>query len=162
MSSPDNRRIKNRRDKLKKTWRSAEYRKKVKEFIGEQKCCWCGGDTYLTVHHPYRTSYTGDIYTDLELANCIILCRSCHFMLHKGFDKCSCGKHYKPFERELCFSCYCEKFPEVQEKINRMKEQKKELQKQLRKEAYQKAKQYKKEHPTKMNNVNIKKKNGVS
>jgi len=147
VSNPQTRRTSNRRKKLNRLWNSKEHKERVKAFIADRPCQWCGSMEYRTAHHPYRSSYGEDIYTDLELSQCMVLCRRCHMALHKGLKLCPiCKKHYAPFERDMCFHCYCEKYPEVMEKVNSSKEKRKEDQKKARHEAYLKSKKWKEEH----------------
>lgn len=146
-----------RRKKLRKIWQSKEWKTKVKEFISDRPCQWCGSMEFRTAHHPYRSSYGEDIYLDLYLSQCMVLCRRCHTALHKGLKLCpTCKQKYAPYEAETCFPCYCEAYPEVKERVEKAKIQRKQKLKEARKAQSDKAKQWKKDHPL------IKKKNGLS
>lgn len=133
-----------RRKKLRRIWQSKEWKTKVKAFIADRPCEWCGAKEYRTAHHPYRSSYGEDIYLDLFLSQCMVLCRKCHSALHKGLKLCPiCKVKYAPNEAEMCFSCYCEKYPEVREKVDRAKTERKNRQREARKKQAQKVKEWK-------------------
>ena len=152
---------KKRRSKLRKIWQTKEWRDAVKKYIQEHggKCQWCGKTDALTVHHLYRSAYGMDIYIQLSPSQNIILCRSCHFQLHRGKDRCKCGK-YKPMEVEKCWDCLCDETPELKEKMKYVKEQKRKEQKEFRRQQYLKAKKWKKDHPN-TKKLNTNKTNGM-
>ena len=150
MPPPEVIRKNNRRAKLKKIWTSKEWKTKVKEFIGDRPCQWCGSLEYRTAHHPYRSSYGESVYLDLYLSQCMVLCRRCHTALHKGLNLCPvCKNRYKPVEAEYCFLCYCAAYPEVKEKHEQAKAEKKRIQKELRQQQAAKVKEWKKNHKSK-------------
>jgi len=144
-----NRRITTRRKRLQKTWSTKEWKEKRAAFIGDRGCSWCGSKEYLTVHHPFRNGYGKELYLDFFLSQCVVLCRRCHSALHAGKVLCVCKKHYKPFDAEMCFTCYASKYPEVLEKVEIAKEQKKRKDKEYRHKQYLKQKQWKKDHKVK-------------
>jgi hypothetical protein len=145
MASPENNRIDSRKKKLNKIWRSAAWRKAVKEFTKGKVCSWCGGTTYLTGHHPYRNSYGNDTYIDLYLSGCIILCRSCHYAIHHSLILCPiCKKHYMRLGASMCYGCFILEHPEVAEAIEIAKERRKRLRRELDKKRRLKAKEFKK------------------
>ena len=75
----------------------------------------------------------------------MVLCRRCHSALHKGLKLCPvCKKKYAPNEADCCFSCYCDAFPEVKERVELAKVQRKKKQRELRKKRYNEAKTAKK------------------
>ena len=143
--------VKTRRKKLNKTWQSKEWKEKRLAFINGRGCSWCGSKEYLTVHHPYRSAYGKDLYIDFYLSGCVVLCRKCHSALHVGKTLCECKKHYRPFDADMCFPCYCIKFPEALEKVKAYKEAQKASQKAYRKKRYQESKkkqlEWRKDHP---------------
>ena len=110
-------RTKKRRERLRDTWSSKEWKEKRLAFIGTQGCSWCGSREYLTVHHPYRNGYGKELYMDFYLSQCVVLCRRCHAALHAGKELCSCKQGYKPFDADTCFTCYSKKHPEILEKV---------------------------------------------
>ena len=140
------RQISNRKKKLRKTWSGKEWQEKRKAFINGRGCLWCGSKEYLTVHHPYRSSYGKELYLDFYLSKCVILCRRCHSALHAGKVLCECKEHYRPFDADECFTCYSKKYPEVLEKVKLAKEAIKAKQKAYRKEQSLKVKKWKLEH----------------
>lgn len=144
---PDlNHSINTRKKKLAKIWSGKEWKEARLKFINGRGCAWCGSKEYLTVHHPYRSSYGKELYLDFYLSKCVVLCRKCHSALHAGKVLCSCKRGYKPFDADECFNCYSEKYPEVLEKVKLAKEEKKRQEKLRRKKAYQKAKKWRNDH----------------
>ena len=131
-----NKRITNRKKKLQKTWSGKEWKEKRLAFINGRGCSWCGSKEYLTVHHPLRNSYGKELYLDFYLSQCVVLCRRCHSALHAGKVLCACKEHYRPFDAEMCFTCYTKKFPEILEKVKFDKEQKQKEQKAYRRKKY--------------------------
>jgi hypothetical protein len=58
-------------------------------------------------------------YEDLT-KDTMVLCKRCHFSIHKGMNLCPvCKKKYKSFYQQTCFDCLPEK---VKEKINNHRE----------------------------------------
>lgn len=169
VSCPEARRTQTRRKKLKKKWTGKEWQQKRLEFIEKmgRKCSWCGSTEYLTVHHPSRNEYGTDAYMDFYLSGCVLLCRRCHQATHVGKVLCT-GEHedgenhYKYHDAEMCNVCFHKAHPEIKINAELKKQAMKDEAKRRRQEQAAKVKKWKKEHPTKMNNVNIKKKNGVS
>jgi hypothetical protein len=107
--SVEERRSTNRKAKNRKLWTSARWRKKRKEYINAcgGHCSWCGSTEYLVVHHPFLESYEdNEVYLNFYLSGCIVLCRRCHFAVHKGLVLCPrCKKNYCSPRYEHCYSC---------------------------------------------------------
>ncbi len=105
--------IHGRRDGLNRIWATKEHKAKVKAFCDGKTCQWCGTTDQLLAHHPYMESYKG-VYSDLELSGCIVLCRRCHFALHKGFVLCQvCRQHFHRPGAEMCKPCFMSAHPEI-------------------------------------------------
>ena len=132
MQSPENVRISNRRKKLRTIWKSKEWKEAVKNYVGDKPCQWCGGTERRTAHHPYYTS-TDDVYLDLYLSGCLVLCNRCHFAIHKGLTLCpNCRQRYMRIGSTVCYSCYLLNNPDIAEQTRRRKEEVKQLKKKLR------------------------------
>jgi predicted Fe-S protein YdhL (DUF1289 family) len=139
-TSPEERRVKTRRQKLRTIWKSKEWKDAVRGFTNGRSCEWCGATEKLTAHHPYYAN-EGDIYLDLYLSGCLVLCNRCHFSIHHNLTICpNCREHYTRTGATVCFGCYLRANPEVAERITIAKEKKKRLQKELRKKFTQKEK----------------------
>jgi len=169
VSCPEARRVTTRRKKLKTKWTGKLWREKRLEFITRMggKCSMCGSTEYLTVHHPSRNEYGSDAYMDFYLSGCVLLCRKCHQAVHVGKTLCtnthSDGvNHYRWHDAEMCTYCFLALHPEIKINAELKKQALKDAQKRYRQEQAAKAKAWKKEHPLKKSNANIKKKNGVS
>jgi hypothetical protein len=133
MPSPDNVRISNRKKKLRAIWRSPEWKKGVKEFVKDKKCQWCGSTTKLTAHHPHYQR-SDEVYLDLYLSSCLVLCNRCHFSIHKGLQLCPvCGVHYMRVGADRCYHCFVLNNPDIAEKIQIKRESMKQLKKELTK-----------------------------
>jgi hypothetical protein len=145
---PQEIRIKGRRKGLNKIWATKEHKAKVKMFCGGKTCQWCGTDQDLLAHHPFIESYKG-VYTDLELSGCIVLCKRCHFSLHKGYILCQvCKKYFHRPGAEMCKRCYLENHPEVVQAREKFVRELKAKQKEARRMAQQKRNT---RHPCKKN-----------
>jgi hypothetical protein len=157
---PNERRVSNRRKKLKKKWTGKIWQEKRLEFIRIKggHCEWCGSTEYLTVHHPSRNEYGTDAYMDFYLSGCILLCRRCHQATHVGRTLCQNEhqdneNHYKWHDAEMCSYCFLKLHPEIKE---RQKAEKAALAKKKRdydKQQRAKAKKWKADHPQKKNGV---------
>ena len=66
------------------------YREKALSYYGEE-CSWCGETdlSRLVVHHKDGNNFGNNVFTNNDLDNLIVLCRSCHGHTHsqekKGF-----------------------------------------------------------------------------
>ena len=92
---------------MSKPWQLSKWEKRRKEFIKGKTCEWCGSEETLAIHHPQeRNSLTDAKYESFE--GTMVLCKRCHFVLHKGMHLCpKCKKKYVKNRRfELCFGCY--------------------------------------------------------
>lgn len=144
----------NRRKTLNKRWSSKAWREKRLTFIKERggRCEWCGSTQKLTVHHPQRDSYGDEVYMDLYLSGCILLCNRCHAALHAGRVICERDHddgetHYRWHDAEMCSYCFKKEHPEVIEAAARAKRAKQKRQRELRKKEGQKVKAWKKANP---------------
>jgi len=90
---------------MSKPWQLSRWEKRRKEFIKGKSCEWCGSRETLAIHHPQeRDSLTEAEYESFE--GTMILCKRCHFALHKGMHLCpKCQKKYVPERFEVCFNC---------------------------------------------------------
>jgi 5-methylcytosine-specific restriction endonuclease McrA len=85
------------KNRIKEIERSKRYRRKNREDIlirklkrygfdindySDCKCCFCGGNYRLAVHHKDRSGNTNNPNDSLD--NLMMLCNSCHSSLHKN------------------------------------------------------------------------------
>lgn len=164
VSCPEARRTNNRRKNLKKKWTGALWKAKRLEFIERNggKCAWCGSIEYLTVHHPSRNEYGTDAYMDFYLSGCVLLCRRCHQATHVGKVLCTNEhtdgvSHYRWHDAEMCTVCFLALHPEIKIERELKKQALKDAAKRYRQEQAAKVKAWKKAHPLKKSNANIKK-----
>ena len=143
----------NRRKALKKKWTGKEWKEKRLAFIKAKggTCEWCGSTERLTVHHPQRNSYGDEVYMDLFLSGCILVCSKCHAAIHAGMVLCERphedGKnHYRWHDAEMCGFCFIKEHPEIKEKAEQAKREKWKRQRELRKAQAEKVKLWKKKN----------------
>jgi hypothetical protein len=185
VSCPEARRTTTRRHQHQKWWQTKEWKALVKKETAGKVCSECGvkeGEqkldkegnprfnkkgipivAHLTLDHPDRWAYKSfEIYIASDTPRRVV-CTDCNYLYEKGLRICPvCHKNRCSWRSEMCKECRLKENPDLVEMYKRADERIKELQKQYRKDQYQKAKQYKKDHPLKKSNANIKKKNGVS
>jgi hypothetical protein len=155
--APQEIRAANHKTKNKKKWSSKEWKIKREEFIISHGsfCDWCGSDSYLTVHHPYRNVYGKTTYDDFYLSECVLLCRSCHSATHAGMVLCTYkegiyhdgARHYRFHDAEKCSFCFKKEHPEVEIARKLAKNQREKRARDARKKQAERAKQWKKDHP---------------
>lgn len=140
-----------RRKNPKKKWSGKEWKAKRLAFIKDRggKCEWCGSTEKLTVHHPQRNAYGDQVYMDLYLSGCVLLCNRCHKAIHSGLVLCERehddGKnHYRWHDADMCGYCFLKEHPEIVEKAAEAKREKRKRQRELRKSQAAKVKQWKK------------------
>lgn len=148
--------IKTRRKKLKKAWSTKEWDIAKKEFLDKNPVCvWCGEKSTVP-HHPYMKSYTDGTYLNLYLSGCISLCQRCHFSLHRGLMICPvCKKKYMRVGSEMCYGCYTERHPEIEESRIKAKEDRKKAQKEYRQKKYQESKAKREKYLKEKNKGNV-------
>jgi len=111
---------------MSKPWQLSRWEKRRKEFIKGKSCEWCGSRETLAIHHPQeRNSLTEAKYLSFE--GTIILCKRCHFALHKGMVLCKgCKKKYHDSVRyTMCFDCFS-RTQDGKRRIEEWKERQKE------------------------------------
>lgn len=147
---PEEIRKTNRRKKLLKVWSDKTWKAARAEFILAKggKCEWCGSTKRLTPHHPYRNTYSDQVYKDLFLSQCILLCSRCHSALHRGMVPCEREHddgevHYRWHDAPVCSACYLKEYPEVKEAAERTKVLRRKRQRELRKKLAEKYKEVK-------------------
>jgi len=86
-----------------KPWQTAAWRKRRAEFIKDKSCQICGSTEHLAIHHPQkRNTLPDEVYESFE--GCMILCRKCHFKIHRGYHICyKCKKNLTKYP--TCFDC---------------------------------------------------------
>jgi len=89
-----------------KPWRTKEWRERRKEILmNRPNCEWCGFDSYLQIAHKSGSGRSDNYHQMLE-EEVVVLCRSCHFIMHKGSDPClKCGK-WKRSRYDRCYTCW--------------------------------------------------------
>ena len=133
-TSPENRRISNRRKNLDRVWSSAEWKANKLKFLEKHPTCQMCGKKSELAHHPYIESYKG-MYTDLELSRCVPYCKRCHYAVHRGLKLCPmCGVRYCRWDNDLCRDCWEREHPEIKEQ----REAAKQKWKRIRREQNQK------------------------
>ena len=107
-------------DLIKKPWTRKVWIEKRNEVLNENsECLQCHTKEQLQIHHKDRKycAEKYDEYASLADINYMILCKKCHFNLHKGYLLCLvCKIHYKKLEYDTCFHCLN---PEDREKVSK-------------------------------------------
>lgn len=59
------------------------YREKALSYYGEE-CQWCGEDdvSNISVHHIDENHFEDTIFTNNDISNLMVMCRSCHSKIH--------------------------------------------------------------------------------
>jgi aerobic-type carbon monoxide dehydrogenase small subunit (CoxS/CutS family) len=143
--SPNEIRTGNRRKALVALHKSSEWKALRKAFLDEHGwyCDWCGTTKYLSVHHPFRSSYSSlDVYKDFHKSQCVVLCRKCHTAVENNLVLCTYRdgelhddgeNHYRYHDAPYCSYCRYKLFPEEKElreiERNRIKKAKKQYEK---------------------------------
>jgi aerobic-type carbon monoxide dehydrogenase small subunit (CoxS/CutS family) len=134
-----------RRKALAALHKSPEWKALRKAFLDEHGwyCDWCGTTKYLSVHHPFRSSYSSlDVYKDFHKSQCVVLCRKCHTAVENNLVLCTYRdgelhddgeNHYRYHDAPYCSYCRYKLFPEEKElreiERNRIKKAKKQYEK---------------------------------
>lgn len=89
-----------------KVWQLSKWKKKRLEFIKNKSCEWCDSREFLVIHHPQEKNSLTDLeYESFE--GTIILCKRCHFALHRGWHLCPvCKKRYARLFYGQCSRCH--------------------------------------------------------
>lgn len=91
---------------MSKPWQLSKWRKRRAEFIEGKSCEWCGShEGPLIIHHPQeKNTLSDEKYESFDGA--LVLCKRCHFALHKEMHLCpNCKKKYVPNKFDVCFDC---------------------------------------------------------
>jgi hypothetical protein len=82
------------------------WRKRRAKFLEGKRCEWCGSDENLVIHHPQPSnSLTNSQYESFE--GTMVLCKKCHFQLHRGLVICRvCKKRYHKPRYDSCWECF--------------------------------------------------------
>ena len=67
-----------------------KYKEKSREFKKDKACACCGQKNDLFVHHFSKRNYE-----DITEENAVVLCRGCHYLVHRGMDLSWIESHYK-------------------------------------------------------------------
>ncbi len=91
---------------MRKPWATKEWRQKRTEFLKDKSCLWCGRtEAPLAIHHPQEMNTLSD-EKYMSFDGALVLCKRCHFALHKGMHLCpNCKKKYVPNRFQVCFDC---------------------------------------------------------
>jgi len=149
VSNPQARRTRNRRKTKSKIHASKEWKENVKLFVSGKKCEWCGSTAKLLPHHPYQDT-PNEIYGDLVLSGCIVLCSKCHFQYERRHKQLCprCKVHWMPLKGvETCRSCDLELYPKKKDEQDARKEKSKLEDRQRKDDRNAKNRALKRKHP---------------
>ena len=171
VTSPGAIRTANHRERLKKWWKSKQWKEYVRVHTTNQTCKECGcasgqvkGDrkpATLTINHLYRELYnTFEDYLKFAADKTDVTCTTCNWMFEKGMNVCPVCKDektakYKHWNQPMCNTCFKKAHPEIQEAIDKKKADAKALKKKLMDDQKARVKEYKLSHKKAVKNNGV-------
>jgi len=69
--------------KSEKIYRSKKWKDQRDQLLNGAKCSICGKENNLVVHHTNGLKLGDSGYDELKLGDVVILCKSCHYKIHR-------------------------------------------------------------------------------